>query len=60
MTHRTRPDLCASHGHPPVTYNPHRDATWCLCGAVVVDGNQAVHGIACCGGPLTETVGEAP
>lgn len=54
--HRTRPDLCAGLGHPPVTFNPWLDQTWCLCGEARVLGNQAVHGVACCGGPLTEEV----
>lgn len=50
---RKRPDLCVEHGHPGVTYNPWADATWCLCGEVVRDGDQATHA-ACCGGPLEE------
>lgn len=50
---RTRPDLCAEHGHPGVTYNPREDRTWCLCGEVVRDGNHHTHA-ACCGGPLEE------
>lgn len=39
--HRTRPDLCAEHGHPGVTYNPWfgpEGRTWCLCGEVVTEG----------------------
>jgi len=48
----TRPDLCASQGHPGCTYNPWMDKTWCLCGQRVQDGNQFTHS-ACCGGPLT-------
>lgn len=52
----SRPDLCAEHGHPPVTYNPWFDQTWCLCGSVIRDGNVvAVPHVACCGGPLTGT-----
>lgn len=31
---------CLAAGHQPETYNPWEDATWCLCGAVVVAGNQ--------------------
>ena len=50
---RTRPDLCADHGHPGATYNPWQDRTWCLCGEVVRDGNHHTHS-ACCGGPLEE------
>ena len=47
-TSRTRPDLCAEHGHPGVTYHPQMDKTWCLCGEVVRDGNHHTHA-ACCG-----------
>ena len=50
---RKRPDLCAEHGHPGVTYNPWQDRTWCLCGDVVRDGDHYTHA-ACCGGPLME------
>lgn len=53
-TRRKRPDLCADHGHPGVTFNPWHDKTWCLCGDVVRDGNHFTHA-ACCGGPLEET-----
>jgi len=35
-----RPDLCAEHGHPGVTYNPNMDDTWCLCGQRVRPGNH--------------------
>ena len=55
-TWRTRPDLCAEHGHPGVTYNPWMGKTWCLCGDVVRDGNHHTHA-DCCGGPLTELIG---
>ena len=48
-----RPDLCAEHDHPGVTYNPQMDKTWCLCGDVIRDGNHHTHA-ACCGGPLEE------
>lgn len=58
-TTRTRPDLCAGLDHPPVTYNPWLDKTWCLCGQVVRDGDCHVHGIACCNGPLTEEMNVA-
>ena len=51
--HRTTPERCPDLGHPPVTYNEALDRTWCLCGAVIVDGNQAIPHLACCGGPLT-------
>lgn len=56
---RKRPDLCAGNGHPGVTYNPHMDKTWCLCGEVIRDGNQFTHG-ACsgCGGSLVEEVNQ--
>ena len=50
---RKRPDLCADHGHPGVTYHPQMHRTWCLCGQVVRDGNHHTHA-ACCGGPLEE------
>jgi hypothetical protein len=50
---RTRPDLCAEHGHPGATYNPQQDKTWCLCGEVVRDGDHHEH-VACCDGPLME------
>ena len=33
---------CAATGHRPITFNPLHDATWCLCGAVVVAGNHGV------------------
>lgn len=52
---RTRPDLCADHDHPGVTYHPQADKTWCLCGEFVRDGNHHTHA-ACCGGPLEETI----
>ena len=48
-----RPDLCADHGHPGVTYHPQMDRTWCLCGQVVREGDHHTHA-ACCGGPLEE------
>lgn len=50
---RKRPDLCAEHGHPGVTYNPQMGRTWCLCGQVARDGDHHTHA-ACCGGPLEE------
>ena len=49
---RKRSDLCPAHEHPGVTYNPSQDRTWCLCGDVTRDGNQATHA-DCCGGPLS-------
>lgn len=52
---RKRPDLCADHAHPGVTYNPWLDRTWCLCGAVTYEGNAFTQA-ACCGGPLEEAV----
>lgn len=60
---RTRPDLCEGRGHPGATYNAAMDMTWCLCGAVIADGDTAVPHIACCDGPLVERVnrpGEQP
>jgi len=51
---RTRPDLCAEQGHPGCVYNTALDRTWCLCGQVQYDGDQAVPHISCCGGPLVE------
>lgn len=58
---RTRPDLCADHDHPGVTYHPQLDRTWCLCGDVVRDGYAITtgnwpHKADCCGGPLVEEV----
>ena len=50
--HHKRPDLCADRGHPGATFNPWHDKTWCLCGEVVRDGDQATHA-DCCGGPLS-------
>lgn len=35
-----RPDLCSSHSHPGVTYNPWMNSTWCLCGQRVQPGRQ--------------------
>lgn len=32
---------CTNDGHPRATYNPWHDATWCLCGAVVTEGDSA-------------------
>jgi hypothetical protein len=32
---------CAGDEHPPTTYNPVHDATWCRCGAVVIAGDNA-------------------
>lgn len=32
---------CAAADHPPLTYNPCHDATWCRCGALVTAGNSA-------------------
>lgn len=53
--HRTRPDLCAEHGHPGDTFNPWEGATWCLCGDVVRAGHHVVLPKAStCGGPLVE------
>lgn len=58
---RKRPDLCAAHGHPGVTFNQRMGWTWCLCGEVVRDGNQVARPhAACCGGPLEETLETTP
>lgn len=46
------PALCVVMLHPPVTYNPWSDATWCLCGSKTWAGDRAMHGVACCDGPL--------
>lgn len=51
---RTTPELCVLMFHPPVTYSPWMDMTWCLCGRKTWQGNVAMHGVACCRGPLTE------
>lgn len=48
-----RADLCPELGHPGCTYNTAMDLTWCLCGAEIYDGDQAVPHISCCGGPLS-------
>lgn len=48
-----RPDLCADLDHPGCTYNPIQGKTWCLCGDVIYDGDQAVQCLSCCGGPLS-------
>ena len=50
---RKAPERCADYDHPGVTYHPQLDKTWCLCGAVVRDGDRvATPHMACCGGPL--------
>lgn len=49
---RLRPDLCAEHDHPGVTFNPWHDKTWCLCGEVIRDGDVATWA-AHPGGPLS-------
>lgn len=56
--HRTRPELCAQHGHPGVTWNPWEDRTWCLCGKHTYKGRAATvdQHLACCDGPLTEAI----
>ena len=51
--HRTTPEDCGLGFHPPATFNPWHDMTWCLCGAKTYPGNVATHA-ACCDGPLTE------
>ena len=54
MTLEERDRKCAELGHPGVTFNnvPTVNRTWCVCGAVTYPGDHAVHGVACCGGPL--------
>ena len=56
--HRTRPDLCAGHDHPGVTYNAGLDRTWCLCGQRTRPGRPTTvdDHLACCSGPLTEEI----
>lgn len=54
--HRPRPDLCAGLGHPGATFNAREDLTWCLCGAVITEGDTSVPHVSCCGGPLEEVV----
>lgn len=51
---RTTPELCAFMLHPPVTFSPFIEQTTCLCGSKWWQGNRAIHGVACCRGPLTE------
>lgn len=51
--HRTTPELCVAFFHPPATYNPWLDRTWCLCGDKQWAGNQVRSHVACCDGPLT-------
>jgi hypothetical protein len=53
---RKRVELCAEMGHPGCTYNVALERTWCLCGEVQTEGDTSVPHIACCGGPLEETV----
>lgn len=60
LRYRTRPDLCATHGHPGVTFNPLHDYTSCLCGERRYEGcppSVDLH-LACCHGPLTEPIEE--
>lgn len=52
MTLEERDSRCVELHHPGVTYNPWEGKTWCACGAVVVAGDTATHGVACCRGPL--------
>lgn len=58
---RTRPDLCATHDHPTVTYNPWHDESWCLCGEKREAGNTITwpkaDGI---GGPLLDLSPPSP
>ena len=59
--YRTRPDLCAEHGHPGVTYNPWMDKTWCLCGEVITEGDTVEFPVASSrGGCLTSPLEVAP
>lgn len=50
---RTTPELCPLFFHPPATYNPWMDRTWCLCGSKTYPGDHATL-IACGHGALTE------
>ena len=53
--YRLRPDLCPNEGHPGVTYHPQQNRTWCLCGAVIRDGDTVTWPKADGeGGPLRE------
>lgn len=56
---RTAPELCPVMFHPPVTYNARLDRTWCLCGRKSWIGDVAMHGVACCGGPLVVPTSQA-
>lgn len=55
--HRTTPELCPFFFHPPATYNPWMDRTWCLCGRKTYPGDHATL-IACEYGALTEITPE--
>lgn len=59
--YRTRPDRCAEHNHPGVTFNPLMNRTWCLCGERRYEGRPTSvdEHLACCHGPLTEPVAAA-
>ena len=50
---RTTPELCPLFFHPPATYNPWLDRTWCLCGSRTYPGDHSTL-IATGSGPLTE------
>lgn len=52
---RNTPELCPYFFHPPVTYNPWTDRSWCLCGRKTYPGQceSRIH-LACCDGALTE------
>ncbi|MDQ0726838.1 hypothetical protein QFZ21_001838 [Microbacterium sp. W4I20] len=57
--HRTTPELCPWFFHPPVTYNPQMNRTWCLCGAKTYPGDCTTEThLACCDGALTEITPE--
>lgn len=58
-TYRTTPELCPMFLHPPVTYNPWCDRTWCLCGQKTYAGDVTSRPhLACCGGALTTPIPE--
>lgn len=56
---RSTPELCQYFLHPPVTYNPWIDRSWCLCGQKTYPGECVVKiHLACCEGAMTEESAE--
>lgn len=51
---RTTPELCPWFFHPPVTYHPQLDRTWCLCGRKTYPGRCAITFMTSGHGALTE------